>query len=163
MSGRRIDLPAVSRSRRQRRSLAMSVDVGDVDEDALRRDSRLARIDHPPLLAALTHHDLAAVELHFAMHAARRRADAHDLLEPEGAGEPIERRRHVAVEDVGDDLGAGSGLRLIHERVLLVWRHDKWIDTAGLEEMLPERRLPSLESREGSTAQIRLRPAACAA
>ena len=43
------------------------------------------------------------------MHAAARRADAHFLLEAERATEKIEGGANVAVEEIGDDLGAVSG------------------------------------------------------
>src|SRR5580698_8446093 len=86
-------------------ALAMGVDIGEIDEDALSRDAGLARAGHAPILRALAHHDRLAVDRHLAMHAAAWRSMAHDLREAEGAGEPVERRRDVAIEDVRDNLG----------------------------------------------------------
>ena len=87
------------------------VDVVEIDEDAHRRRAGVERRAQAALLRALPHHDELALERSFAMHAAARRAAAHLFLEAEGAGEKVERGRHVAIEEVGDDLRRSRGRR----------------------------------------------------
>jgi hypothetical protein len=80
------------------------VDISQIDEDALCCHFRFVSAHHSPFLAALTHHDALAIERHLAMRTAICRQ--HCLGETEGAGEPVESRRNVAIENIGDDLGA---------------------------------------------------------
>ena len=72
----------------------MRVHIGQVDENAHRRDLGLARALHPPIFATLSHHDPPAVERHLRMHPARGRV-SHLFGETEGASEPVERGRYV--------------------------------------------------------------------
>src|SRR5438270_275906 len=84
------------------RTLVMRVHVGPVDEDAHRRDLGLARALHPPVLAALSHHDALAIERHLRMHPAWSRV-SHLFGEPEGTCEPVERGGYVTIENVRND------------------------------------------------------------
>src|SRR5579862_1530007 len=97
------------------RAFVMRVDVGEIDKDALRRNASVAGALPPEIGRALAHHDLASVDLHLAMHAASRRSYPHDLLEAKDAGEPFERRRDVAIEDVRDNFAADFGWRFSHD------------------------------------------------
>jgi hypothetical protein len=47
------------------------------------------------------HHDPLATERYLAMRAAIRRRRPHCLGKAEGAGEPVESRRNVAIENIG--------------------------------------------------------------
>jgi hypothetical protein len=55
-----------------------------------------------------------AIERHLAMRAAIRRSRPHCLGETEGVGEPAEGRRYVAIENIGDYLGADRWFRFSH-------------------------------------------------
>src|ERR1700674_955290 len=90
---------------RSLRPFVVRVDIGQIDEDALGCRFSLVSAYHSPFLATLPHHDALAIERHLAMRTAIRRRRPHCLGETEGAGEPVESRRNVAIENIGDDLG----------------------------------------------------------
>src|SRR5215203_5079493 len=81
----------------------MRVHVGQVDKNPGRSDVRVARALHPPIRAALSHHDPKTIKGHLRMHSARC-CMSQLLLEPESASEPVECRRHVAVKEIRDNL-----------------------------------------------------------
>src|SRR5215472_11398905 len=86
----------------------MRVYVGQVDKDPRRGHLGLARALHPPIRAALPHHDPLTVERHLRMHPARGRM-SQLLFEPESASEPVECHRHVAVKEIRDNLSLVPG------------------------------------------------------
>jgi len=94
---------------RRLRDFVMSVDVVEVDENAHRRCAGITRRPETALVGALSHHNELALKGGFAMHAAARRASAHLLLEAEGTAKEVKRRRHLAVEEIGNDLRVALG------------------------------------------------------
>jgi len=99
------------------RPFIVRIDISEIDEDTLRRGLRFVRAQHPPFLAALSHHDALSVERHLRVHATWRRMP-HFLGKAKGAGEPAESRRNVAIKNVGYDLSANPWFRCTHFAVL---------------------------------------------
>src|SRR5258708_31769806 len=71
------------------RLFVVRIDIGEIDEDTLCRGLGFARAQHPPFLAALSHHDALSIARHLRVHATRRRMP-HFLGKAESAGEPVD-------------------------------------------------------------------------
>ena len=52
------------------------------------------------------HHDTPAIQRHFAMHSAPRRAHAHVFPEAKHPRQPLQCGRDIAIEDVRNNFGA---------------------------------------------------------
>src|SRR5258708_21691566 len=92
-------------SSRCARPFVMGIDISEINEDTLRRRLRFVRAQHPPFLAALSHHDALSIARHLGMHPTRHRVP-HFLSKAKGAGEPGESRRNIPIETARDDLSA---------------------------------------------------------
>src|ERR1700731_2413230 len=82
---------------RSLRPFVVRVDIGQIDEDALGCRFSLVSAHHSLFLASPPHHDALAIERHLTMRTAIWRRRPHCLGETEGAGEPVESRRNVAI------------------------------------------------------------------